>query len=275
MPTEAETAAAAASAAAAAAAGPWHKGVDAVTLGFWNSKGYDISDPTKVALAATKAAISFQENFGVPPAQLLKLPADAKDEAGWKAVHQRLGAPADPKEYDFSSIKDLDPKLDAALRPALHARGVTKDAAIDVAKAMVAHQESVRATELTERTAKLAEQKANLTKNWGANETLNREIAKQGAARLGVTPDDVQALENQIGYDRLMEMFRKIGAGTREDTFQEGLKQGGPQVMTADGAKTRLAELMKDGAWQKRLLAGDGATVREWQQLEMMKLNAA
>jgi len=59
-----------------------------------------------------------------------------------------------------------------------------------------------------------------------------------------------------------MEMFRKIGAGTSEDTFVEDGRLGSPA--TAANAQERLNELQNDSAWRTRLLAGDAAAKREF-----------
>jgi hypothetical protein len=99
-------AAAAAAAAAAASAGkPWHDGVEADTVGFWQNKGYKVDDPKALATDLTKQYRELERHIGAPPDQILRLPkADAKPE-DIKAFWSKLGAPADAKEYDFSGIK--------------------------------------------------------------------------------------------------------------------------------------------------------------------------
>jgi len=96
----------------------------------------------------------------------------------------------------------------------------------------------------------------------------------EGARRLGIVPEAIQALEGQIGYAAVMNAMRKIGMGTSEDTFVERGASGGTAqtvgVTTREGAVARLNELKADKAWGAKLLSGDAATRREWTALEQM-----
>jgi hypothetical protein len=261
-------------AAAAGAATPWHGGkIDADTLGFWQNKGIDAADPIAVATTLTKQYREAEKFVGVPAAQLLRLPKDASDEAGWNTVYQRLGAPADAKDYDFSSVKNAAGQApDAALLDTIRATAASlrlpKDKAPDLAAAVVKHLDAVASERAAASAAKLTAEKAELAKSWGANAELNKLTAMQGAKRLGIDPETVATLENQVGYAKVMEMFRKIGAGTSEDTFHDG--GSGANPVTRESAQARLNELTNDQAWGKRLLAGDAAARREFDHLSAL-----
>lgn len=262
-----QAAAAAAAATPAANATPWHTGVEAEMLGHWQNKGWKTDDPKEVAVAATKQARELERHFGVPADQLLKLPkADAKpDELA--AFYQRLGAPKEPKEYDFSDIKfagnDLEQSFADAMRASLAAAFVPKDRAGEIVKGVVKYLESADAAESAVTKAKIDAERADLKKNWGPNYDYNHLKAMEGARKLGITPEAVQALENQIGYAAVMDAMRKIGAGTSEDAFHEG-GGGGGNPTTLAGAQALLNERLADKAWGKRLIDGDAATKAEW-----------
>lgn len=274
---------AAAAAAAAAAAKPWYDGkADAELVGHWDNKGWKKDDPATIAIEASKAARELQKHFGVPAEQLIKLPKDAADEAGWKGVYARLGVPAEAKAYDLTGLKradgsELDPALADALRASALAGRVPKDRVGEHVKPIIKALDDRVAADKAEFDAKLSTEKVALAKNWGTTpEKLENHqsmlLAKLGAQRLGITPEAVAALEKQVGYAAVMESMRKIGAGTSEDTFHEGGSKGGAggAVMTKDGAIARLAERQADDAWRERLLAKDGPTVREWQNLTQL-----
>jgi hypothetical protein len=264
-----DAAAAAAAAAAASAAKPWHDGVPDDVKGFWQNKGLSLDNPKDFGLKLTDLYKGAEKFIGVPADQVVKLPkADAPPE-DLRAFYERLGAPKEAKDYDLSAVKDT--AVADAIRNAAHARGLTKDAAADVAKSVAAALESKTSTDNAVTTAKLAEQKANLQKNWGDKYAYNNLQAIEGARRLGISPDAVKALEGQIGFDQVMEAMRKIGANTREDTFVER-GAGGPQgdVTTLEGAGSRKAELMADGAWVDRYLKGGVAEKREMDRLNQM-----
>lgn len=256
---------------------PWYEGkADQETIGHWNNKGWKIGDPAEIAIEATRAARSLEKHMGVPLEQLLKLPKDTADDAGWNAVYNRLGRPAQAKDYDLSSIRFSDgEELDAGIpgftdkmRGALHAAGVAKDKATAVVKTVVDLLDGIMKTDATDRDAALKTERETLAKDWGTNFEFNRLTAMQGAKRMGVDPQTVATLESALGYAKVMEMFRRIGAGTTEDTFVTSGQGGMPTTQT--GAVARRQELMNDQAWVKRYLAGDAAARREMDGLNVL-----
>lgn len=252
----------------------WHEGIDAEIIGHAQNKGWKLDDPKEAFVGAVKQARELERHFGVPPDQLLKMPKANAPEAEIKAFWQRLGAPADAKEYDFAAVKHADGNpiaqpLADAIRSVAATAHLPKDAATAVATAVAKHLDSAKAEADAGAATKLAEEKAALAKSWGTNGDLNKLTAMQGAKRLGVTPEDVAALEKVVGYSRVMEMFRKVGAGTSEDTFVEG-KPGTQGAATREAAIARKAELSNDAAWRTRFLAGDVAAVTEMRNLDYM-----
>lgn len=257
---------------------PWYQGVagvDETVVGHWKNQGWDTKTPAEVAVSATKAWKEAEKFVGAPAAQLLRVPKDAADEAGWNAVWTRLGKPADPKEYDFSTVKYSDGTAPEdtfieAMRSAAHRLHLPKDAAPALTREVVKYLESADTTEAAERTAKLVEQKAALKKNWGPNEAANLFIAQRAAAALGVPPETVSALEGVIGYDRVMEMFRLIGSKIGEDKFVTSTGRPAGGVMTREEAIAKKQDLMTNIEWRKSYLAGDKAKFREMQALEII-----
>lgn len=261
----------------------WHIDVPADILGTWQNKNYDLSDPKNVAIEATKAYREAQRFVGTPPDRLIKLPEKPDDAAGWDAVWQRLGAPKAATEYDFSGIKygdaELEPSFVDTMRATFAKAHLPKDAAADVTKAVVKYLESADAEEATARAAALQSEQDKLAQSWGKNANFNMLTAQQGARRLGLNldpqtgnPEDkaaVALIEKTFGYARVMELFRKIGAGTSEDTFVSGGVPGGTPV-TQEGAQARLSELSADKDWSARLLKGDVAARREFDNLTQL-----
>ena len=252
---------------------PWHAGVEPEILGHWQNRNVDLSDPAKVAIEMTKAHRNAESKMGIPAEQLIRLPATAQDEAGWKSVWTRLGVPAEAKDYDLAGVKfgdgtELEPSFAESMRAALASARVTKENAPTVVKAVVKYLDDAEQAETATRAAQVAEQKAALRTNWGNNFDFNHLKAMEGARRLGITPEAVQALENQIGYAGVMEAMRKIGSISAEHEFVDGGQRTG--VMTQEGAAARKAELMMDAEWSRKLLAGDPAARREWDALERL-----
>lgn len=260
---------------------PWFDGIDGETIGHWDNKGWKKDDPKALATELTKAWKGLEKHFGVPADQLIKLPKDTTDEAGWKAVHQRLGAPAEAKDYDFSTVKfadgsELDQGFVDPLRAVFHKSGVPKEAASEIVKSVVKFMDGADATETTARQAAAQQGRADLQKEWGQNFEFNRLTAMQGAKRAAGTDEGgaklVDSMEQAIGYKATMEFFRKIGAGTSEDTFVDSSSSGNPTTM--NGAKARLAELRSDPDFSRRYLSGDKKAVDEMNNLIRLTVGA-
>lgn len=247
----------------------WHTGVDAEFIGHAQNKGWKLDDPKEAFSAAAKVARDLEKHFGAPADRIVRIPAtDAKPE-DLRAYYERLGAPKEAKDYDLSSVKDTS--IAEAMRASMHERGVSKDAAAAIAKSVAGALESKSTSDTTELAATLQAQKDELAKNWGDKFQYNHLQAIEGARRLGIDKEGVAALEKIIGYDKVMEAMRKIGAHTREDTFVER-GAGGPvgDVTTVEGAKARKAELMADQAWVTKYNDGDPAAKREMRNLNQM-----
>ena len=239
-----------------------------------------MADPVAVSTAATKAwrdlEAATQALHGVPADRILKMPMPG-DDAATKAFHQRLGAPAAPEGYDFSGVKfkdgtDLEPTFTGPLAQTFHKLGVPKDAASEVVRQVVNWVEGVDASETAETQAKVQVEQQALKQNWGQNFEANQFVARQAAAKLGVTSAELDALDGQIGHARVMEMFRQIGDQLGEAKFVSSGGGGTPGVMTQEQAVARIADLKKDQAWTTKYLAGDTAARAEMAALTRMKL---
>lgn len=266
---EAAAAAAAATAAAAAAAGskPWYDGANPELIGHLQTKGWHEKPANEAALLAIAAHREAEKYIGVPADQVLKLPKDATDEAGWKALYGRLGVPAEAKDYDLAAVKFADGSepTDAFkdwVRATAHSLNIPKDQAGAFAASFVKYLETDAAGAAAETTAKLQEEQKALDLDWGQNKEANLFIAKQAAAKLGITPEAIQALEGQVGYAAVMQAMLKVGRSIGEDRFVTGgVNAGG--IVSREQAVAQKAELMQDGAWAKRYLDGDAAAVRQ------------
>lgn len=256
---------------------PWFDGIDAETIGHWDNKGFKKDDPKALVTELTKAWKGLEKHFGVPADRIIKLPEKADDEAGWKAVRERLGAPADGKDYDFAGLKyadgsEVEQGFTDVLRASLHRAGVDKTAARGIAQDLIKYSDGNESANSTERAATLQSSREALRKDWGANFEFNRLTAMQGARRALGTDERAQqivaAMEQAIGYQDTMNFWLKIGQGTTEDTFHASGQGGMPTTM--NGAAARKVELMADKDWVARYLKGDAAAVREMNNLNLL-----
>lgn len=256
---------------------PWHQGIAPEITGLWQNKGYDINDPVKVATELTKAYTEAEKFIGAPAAKVLRI-ADPTDEAGFRAMWQRLGAPSDAKEYDlgaaFAPDKDGKPVNEAlgnTLRAAFAQVNVPKHMAAAIAGAIAKYNSDQTQESMAAQTAAIETERAELRKNWGQNFDANMLVAKNAAQRLGIKPEVAAALEklDGVGYGAVMEMFRDLGSRLQEDKFITAPNAGGGSggIMSKDQATARKQELMRDDAWRDRYLNGGAAEIREMTSL--------
>jgi hypothetical protein len=247
----------------------WHANVAADIRDLWAAKSWDHSDPAKLAVTLTENYRNVEKFIGAPADQIIRLPK-ADDAAGFRALWTKLGAPQDATGYDLSGVKfadgkDLDAPFVESFRAAALAHGLTKEAAGGMAGFFTKFMDGVSAGEAAESTAALTREQEALKQNWGANFEANKFVASQAAAKLGVKPEQVAALEKVVGYAKVMEMFRDIGVRTGEAKYVAGEGAGGNPsgVMSVDQAVARRTELMKDPVWAKAYLGGGATEARE------------
>jgi hypothetical protein len=264
--------------ASTASNGPWYNGVPGVTpevVGHWQSKGWDKKTPQEVAVEASKAWKEAERFVGAPASELLRIPKDQTDEAGWNAIYTRLGKPQDAKEYDFSNVKfsdgtPLDNGFSEFMRTQAFRLNLPKNTALELTNEFAKYLDNAETSEKNEAMAKLVEEKQKLSTNWGPNFEANKFIAGRAAAALGVSPETVSQLESVVGYAAIMDMFLKIGTKIGEDKFVTGGRESGNGVMTREQAIARKAELMADKVWVKGYLDKDAAKLREMTALNTM-----
>lgn len=251
----------------------WYDGQDPDFVGQLTNRGLTGKTPVEAALEFHKAHREAEKFIGIPADQLVRMPKDPADAEGWKNVHTKLGVPADPKEYDFTSIKfkdgtDLDPAFTDWFRAAAAENHLPKTAAVALAGKFTAFLDQQDTTEAASTAATLLAQKAELQTNWGANHAANLLVAQGAARALGVEPATVAALETVVGYAKIMEMFRNIGSKIGEDKFVSSSGSGTPGIMSRDQAVSEKVTLMADKAFVAKYLAGDIAAGKQMKSLE-------
>lgn len=259
----------------------WFEGLEPEYVGHAQSRGWDKLDPAAAAKEALKGHVSATRMIGVPAEQLLRLPKDQGDSDGWKQVYQRLGAPTDPKDYDFGELTFGDDSATASFLDTMRAAA----AAANMPKGMA--QQAAQAVHkwVSDRVASydavvqdnIQQADTAIQKNWGENFAAFSVVADRGQQaleqRLGerLAPqvkDAVEILRREGLGEMAREMMRVIGVGLGEDKFVRDNSGTGRPAMTVDMAQARVRELMADKAWTARYTMGDQEARRE-----MMALN--
>ena len=257
---------------------PWFQGKSDIPVEFvgtWQTMGLHTKTPEEGMREITKSYLEAPKFIGVPENQILRMPKDAADEQGWQALRTRLGVPTDPKQYEegIKAVQRAGKPLEAPLvdlsRDLAAKLHLPQAEAPALAQGIVAHLDRQEAAALAERTAALEASRAALAKDWGANKAANELVARNAAARLGIDPQAVNALESVVGYEKVMNMFLKLGQGMGEDRLitggGTGIGQGG--VLSQAQAQAQLAELKADKAFVARYFDGDRDARRQMDAL--------
>lgn len=254
----------------------WYEGVPAETVTYWNTKGLNLSDPKEFALQLTGQFRDTAQYIGVPADQLLRLPQQNWSEADHKAFRSKLGVPEQASDYGLKSMKfadggQMDGEFADVLATALLAGGVSKEGAMRTTSELIAYETRKISQTAAANQLRLNEQKELLKKDWGNQYDLNLAVARVGANRLQISNEMLDALLDNPAWGeyKTMELFRRIGAGSGEDSFAVGSQATGTPT-TATTAQMRLNELQADPEWCRKLTAQDAATMKEFQHLTRM-----
>lgn len=254
---------------------PWWGGYDDETKGYVQNKGLATKPIAEAFAAVSKFHREAEKMIGAPANELLRLPKEP-NAPEWNQVYKRLGALDKPDDYKFDGVKHAGDKplnegLVATLRKAAHSAHLAPDAAQGFAKEIVQHLDKVESEKVLEATASVEKEKKALKDNWGTNEAANMVIARAAALALNVTPEAVSALEKQVGYSKVMEMFRLIGTKIGEDRFvNPGSPGGNGNVMTKEQAIAEKNALKNDNAWVNRYLSGGLEEKRKMEALDRL-----
>lgn len=240
----------------------WYTGADAETTGFMQNRGWDKLDAKGAALAAIKSYREASAHLGAPPDQLMRMPKDANDAEAWGKLYGRLGVPDKPDGYNFDDVKfsdgsGVDQDVVNTVRSLAAQNHLTPEAAKAVAKTIVGMVEKAETVETDQYNVKLEAEKAALRQNWGGNAASNLVIAQNAAGKLGVDQETLATLEKTLGYSKVMEMFRQVGARIGEDNFLGGGNLGRTGPITQNQAKAELSAMETDTDFNTKLFSGD------------------
>lgn len=250
-------------AAGSAPAADWLNGMDDATKGFVTNKGW--KNPAEV-LGSYQ---NLEKLVGAPADKLVKLPA-ADDADGWKAVHAKLGCPQTPAEYNFNAdaAKGGNPDFAKWAGENFQALGLSVKQGQELAGRFEKYAEGLKAAQDQAQITQLQEGQKGLQKEWGAAYDQNVQIAKRGAAVMGVDKATLDKIENAIGFDGVMKLFHSMGAKTGEANFVHGSPGNG--ALTPAAAAERISALKADPTFVKRYTEGDANARQEMQRLHEM-----
>jgi|ERR1700677_4326904 len=214
---------------------------------------------------AVEAHRNAEKHFGHPTEKIFKIPEKWVDDKGEftpeaHAAYEKLGRPKDPTEYGIDKIQGVDAKVAEEFSKYAHKQGLTKAQAEALVKFDVERAKAFQEVTKQRAIENFKAQDDALKKEWGAAFDQNKQIAKEGALRLGMKVEQIDALASVMGHKDAMNFLKNLGVRTGEAEFVRGSQS--PSTMEPKVAEARLKELEKSEEHRKALFSSD-ALVRE------------
>ena len=253
----------------------WYSGLPEADQGWLQNRGLHEKPVTDAVAETIKSYRNLESRMGVPSDRLLKLPEKLEGEE-MAAVYDRLGRPEKPDSYEFKPPEnvELDDGFTDWAKNTFHKYGLNQEQAQGLLSEYLQYEmgASDQANSATEE--QLQQQAETLKKEWGAAYDQNLSSAKRAARELGMSAEELDALDSTIGYDRVMKMFNSIGEKIMEPGFHDNPRDGGPGGMggklTPQQAMDRINELKQDAGFRKKYTEGDADARQKMAYLHQM-----
>lgn len=186
---------------------------------------------------------------GAPADRTLKLPGPVDSEVARAHLAKTLGAPDSPDEYQFADIDVPEgvPNLAEALRGALHAARIPKDAAPQILKSVTDALSGLKRIEGEEADARFATASETLNQRWGGEANTRWANVARGYEQLGLPDEQADLLARQMGEEafflRMEDLGRRMGEPT---THGQGGSGAAVTTVTKEQAQARLKEITEN-----------------------------
>lgn len=191
----------------------------------------------------------------------LVMPKDDTDEAGWSQLYEKLGRPAEAKDYQIDIPEGAPPEFAEAFRGVAHKAGLSGKQVGELVKFNNEFVAQAMAAQTAAGEAELTAWKGEVGEP-AYNEITGR--AQAAAKAFGVPDDIANELEAKLGSRKLVEFFANVGKRMGEHgRLAPGDPPGG---ISADPLAER-SSLIKDKAFTDKLNAGDPEAKRRWDML--------
>jgi hypothetical protein len=184
------------------------------------------------------------------------MPKGEEDREGWDKVFNRLGRPENPDGYKFEGLPEgADEGLIKGYAEKAHAMGLTAKQASELVQWWTGQVGTATEAQTQAQQEALAQQQSELKREWGQAHDAKLEAARAAVRKFGFAAEDIDAMEQSLGYAKVMKMFASVGDAVKESSFVDGRGSGG--FMTPDSARSQIEALKKDPEFTKKYLAGD------------------
>jgi hypothetical protein len=251
--------------AAAAPNAAWlGEGVDELTLGYVQNKGWD--NPLK----AIQSYQNLEKLLGADKAgNAVVIPKADADPKDWAQVYDKLGRPGDPKGYKVNTPEGGNKEFQDQVLTKIHELGLTKnqgEALVnwynETAQGQIAAQQQAKA-------AQFQQDDSAIHQEWGAAYTQNLAQAQSAARALGLDAATIDKISDALGHKGTLQLLQKIGSKAAESDFVSGDSNNRfGNIMSPPQAKSEIKSLMGDKDFVSKYLAKNAEAVARMTQLQ-------
>lgn len=244
----------------------WYGEVDTDTKGYLENKGW------KSPIEAITSYRNLERAFGAEKAgRTVVLPGDKAEPAELDAFFNKLGRPESPEKYELKAPDGADENTVKWFKETAHKHGLSAKQAAALFDDYNAMTGTLTQAQMEAQKAQIAQEVDGLKKEWGAAFDTKVSAAKQAVKAFGIEPDTIDAIEQVMGFSRVMKFFDQIGAKVAEPGFaSQEQKTQSFGALTPQAAMDRIAEKKADKTFTARLVAGDRSAQAEWDRLHEM-----
>ena len=232
---------------------PWLPNATSEEVAFAQSKGWD-KEPNAPAAQVFRSYHNLQKVFGADKAQnTVMLPGENADEPTVNAFYNKLGRPETPDKYTAQKFDGMDDAMSKGFVEQAHKLGITEKQLAGLHKWNEQAGAQISEKIKTDGQIEYAQQESKLKTEWGAAYDQNLQVAKEAAAKLGWTQEQIVAMQASLGYDGVMKLAHTMGKAVGESTFvnnDAGRGANRDNIMSPDQAKSELKKLQSDKEFQ-------------------------
>lgn len=179
----------------------------------------------------------------------IALPGPDAGDQDWARIHDRLGRPETPENYDFGDLDGIDGRDKAQIdwfRQTSHDLGLSQKQAAELLARFSEFGAKRAAEDQAAESRAAAEAMARLHDEWGPEKHKNNALAERAIKALGLSQDEVDALTaGPAGKVALSRAMARIAPKLGEDRQVGKGANGGLELSRAD-ARARIDAVYDD-----------------------------
>ena len=214
------------------------------------------------------------ESMAGNPNKMLKMLDDDASESDINNYYSKLGRPENAQGYEITMPEaGGDEALSNFMRDTFFELGLNAEQAKSLSEKWNEFQGSANTNNDQTFQNQINEQTDELKVEWGAKFDHNVNMASQAANQFGISDEDLDSMEEAMGFKKTMTLLNDIGKSLGEDSYAGSpTDTNGFNVLSPAEARVKIQELKVDTSFQKRYMAGESTSLAEMDRLQKLSI---